>query len=58
MGSQESSPTTHFESISSSALSLLYHPTLTIVNDYWKNYSFDHTALCLQSDISAFLYAV
>ena len=30
-----------FENISSSALSLLYGPTLTSIQDYWKNYSFD-----------------
>jgi len=30
-----------FESISSSALSLLYGPILTSIHDYWKNHSFD-----------------
>ena len=30
-----------FKSISSSALSLLYGPTLTSIHDYWKNHSFD-----------------
>ena len=39
--SQESCPAPQFESISSSALSLLYGPTLTFVYDYWKNHSFD-----------------
>ena len=39
--SQESSPTPQFKSISSSALSLLYGPTLTSIHDYWKNHSFD-----------------
>ena len=39
--SQESSPTPQFKSISSSALSFLYIPTLTSVHDYWKNHSFD-----------------
>ena len=34
-------PTWQFKSISSSVLSLLYGPTLTSVNDYWKNHSFD-----------------
>ena len=38
--SQESSPAPQFESIDSSALSLLYSPTLTSVHDYWKNHSF------------------
>ena len=39
--SQESSPTTQFKSINSSALSFLYSPTLTFIHDYWKNHSFD-----------------
>ena len=30
-----------FESISSSALSHLYGPTLTSIHDYWKNHRFD-----------------
>ena len=34
-------------------LSLLYHPALTSVHDYWKNHSFDYTDLCQQSDVSA-----
>ena len=42
----ESSPAPQFESISSSALSLLYGPTLTSVHDYRKNHSFDYTDLC------------
>ena len=36
-----SSPTSQFESINSSLLSLLYSPTLTSVHEYWKNHSFD-----------------
>ena len=32
---------TQFDSISSSALSLLYGPALTSVHDFWKNHSFD-----------------
>ena len=52
--SQESSPIPQFKSISSSALSLLYGPTLTSIHDYWKNHSFDHTDLCRQSNLSAF----
>ena len=56
--SQESSPALQFKSIHSSALSLLYGPTLTSVHDYRKNHSFDYTDLCRQSDISAFSYAV
>ena len=34
--SQESSPTTQFKSINSSALSFLYSPTLTSIHDHWK----------------------
>ena len=34
------------QSISSSALSLLYGPTLTSIHDYWKNHSFDYTDIC------------
>ena len=33
--------TPQFESIKSSALSLIYGPTLTSIYDYWKNHSFD-----------------
>ena len=39
--SEELSPTPQFKSISSSALSFLYGPTLTSIHDYWKNQSFD-----------------
>ena len=39
---------------SSLVLTLLYGPTLTSIHDYCKNYSFDYTDLCQQSDISAF----
>ena len=35
--SQESSPTPHFKSISSLALSFHYSPTLTSIHDHWKN---------------------
>ena len=52
--SQESSPAPQIESINSSALSLLYGPTLISVHDYWKNHSFDYMDLCWQSDVSAF----
>ena len=37
---QESSPTPQFKS-KSLALSFLYSPTLTSINDYWKNHNFD-----------------
>ena len=36
----------------SSALSLIYGPSLISVCDYWKNHSF--VDLCQQSDVSAF----
>ena len=39
-GTLKSFPASQFESINSSALSLLYGPTLTSVHDYWKNHSF------------------
>ena len=39
--SQESSPTPHFKSINSSALSFLHSPTLTCIHDHWKNHSLD-----------------
>ena len=42
-----------FKSISSSALSFLYGPTLTSIYDYWKNHSFDKMELCWQTDVSA-----
>ena len=47
--SQESFTTPQFESISSSALSLLYGSTLTSIHYYWKNHSFDYVGLCWQS---------
>ena len=50
--SQESSATPQLKSITSSALSLLYGPTLTFVHDYWKNHSFHHMDLCWPSDVS------
>ena len=39
--SQESSPTPQFKSISCLALSCLYSPTLTFIQDYWKNHTLD-----------------
>ena len=53
-GTQESSPAPLFESVNSSALGLLYGPTLTSINDYWKNHSFDWMDIGWQSDVSAF----
>ena len=55
-GTQESSPTPQFESINSSALSLLYGPTLTSVHDYWKNHSFDYMQFCQQTRLSDFTF--
>ena len=52
---QESSPAPQFKSINSSALSLLYGPTLTPIHDYWKDHSFDCRDLCWQTDVSALL---
>ena len=52
--SQESFPSPQFKSINTSALSLLYGPTLTSIHDYWKNHSFDYMDLCWQSNVSAF----
>ena len=40
-GLSESSPTPQFKSINSSMLRFLYSPTLTSIQDYWKNQSFD-----------------
>ena len=40
-GTLESSPTPHFKSINSSALSLLHSPTLTSIHDHRKNHSLD-----------------
>ena len=51
---RESSPAPQFKSTNSSALSLLYGPTLTSGHDYWKNHSFDDMDLCQQGDVSAF----
>ena len=42
------------EKTNSLALSLLYGPTLTSIHDYWKNYGFDYTDFCWESDVSAF----
>ena len=39
--SQQSYPTPQFESINSLVLSFYYSPTLTSVQDHWKNHSLD-----------------
>ena len=51
---QESSPTPQFRSINSLALSFLFSPTLTSINNYWKKHSFGYKDLCWQSNVSAF----
>ena len=40
--------------INSSALSLLYGPTLIFIHDSWENHGFDYTDICGQSNIFAF----
>ena len=40
-GTFKSYPTPQFKSISSSAPSFLYSPTLTSIHDHWKNHSLD-----------------
>ena len=45
---------TKFKNNSSSALSLLYVPTLTTIHDYSKNHNFDYTDLCRQIDVPTF----
>ena len=44
--SQESSPAPQFKSISSLVFGFLYSPTLTSIQDYWKNRSFGYMDLC------------
>ena len=46
------------KNINSSALNLLYGPTLISICDYWKNHSLDYMDLCQQSNVSAFSYSV
>ena len=50
--SQESSPTPQLESINSSALSLLYGPTLISIHDYWEK----TTALTIQAYNRGIMY--
>ena len=52
--SQEPSPVLQFRSINSFMFSLLYSPTLTSVQESWKNHSSNYMDLCRQSDVSAF----
>ena len=50
-GTQDSSPTLQLEGINSSALRLLYGPTVPSICDYWKNHAFDYVHLCWISQI-------
>ena len=43
--SQDSSPTPQFKSINFSAVNFLHSPTLTSINDHWKNHSLDQMDL-------------
>ena len=52
--SQESAPAPQFKSISSLALSVLPGPAAASERDCWGNHSFDCTAFCQHSDVSAF----
>ena len=52
--SQEPTPGSQFESISSLVLRLLYGLTLTSTHDYWKTHNFDYTDLCQWSNVSVF----
>ena len=45
-GTRESSLTPQFKSINSLALSFLYGPTLTSIQDHWENHSLDWMDLC------------
>ena len=52
------SPEPQFKSISSSALSPLYGPTLTSTHDYLENHSFDYMDICWQSDVSVWIHCL
>ena len=56
--SQKSSPAPQFESINSSAFSLLYGPVLTTTRDHWEDHSLDCRDLRWHSDASAFQHTV
>ena len=51
---------TQFKNINSSALNLLYGPTLTSIHDYWKNHNFNYMDLYQQSnaDITLSRYVI
>ena len=44
------------KSINSLILSFLYSPTLTSIDDYWKNHSLDKVDLYWQINVSAFFF--
>ena len=48
----------HSSKTSITELSFLYGPTLTSIQNYWKNHSFDQTDLCWQNNVFAFQYAI
>ena len=41
-----------------SNLVLPYGPTLTSIHDYWKNYNFNYTNLCQQSDVCFLIHCL
>ena len=45
--------TPQFKRINSLVLSFLHSPTLTSIQDHWKNHSLDQTDVCWQSNVSA-----
>ena len=56
--SQESSPTSQFNSINYLALSFLYGPTFTSMHDYWKNHSVHYMDLCWQNNVSFLIHCL
>ena len=52
--SQESSSAPQFKSMNYFVLNVLYGPKLTSIYDYWKNNSFDYTAIDQQNEVSDF----
>ena len=57
-GTLKSSPAPQLESISSSALSLSYGPTLTPVHNSRKIHSFDYADLCRQRCVCFLIYCL
>ena len=48
------SSTPQFKSINFLVFSFLHSPTLTSIQDHWKNHSLDKMDICWQSNVSAF----